>query len=158
MKKLFVMLLTSFMLVSFIAPVSATEHERKIISKEVEVFEDGSYFECIIYEDVYANTRSIPTTKTGSKVGTFTNANGEALWSVTVTGTFLYDGYTVTCTSSSVSTAVYSSAWKIYSQSSNKTSNTAMATAVAKRYYLGTVVETKEKTVSLTCSRTGTLS
>ena len=145
------------MLFTFIAPVSAAE-SKKIISKEVEVFEDGSYFETIIYEHTSVNTRNISTSKTGSKVGTFTNANGEALWSVTVTGTFMYDGYTVTCTSSSVSASVYSSAWKIYSKSANKTSNTAMATAVAKSYYLGTVVETKEKTVSLTCSRTGVLS
>lgn len=158
MKKILVILLTSLMLVGFVAPVSATEKEQIIVSREVEYFEDGSYYEEIIYEDVVQNSRSVSTSKTGSKTGTFTNASGETLWSVTVTGTFLYDGYTASCTSSSVSASSSVDAWKIYSKSADKTSNSAIGTAVAKRYYLGTVVETKEKTVTLTCSKSGVLS
>ena len=77
---------------------------------------------------------------------------------LTVNGTFLYDQYTSSCTSSSVSTSVKDSNWKIASSSADKVCNTAYGYATAKRYLLGVAVQTVDETVSLSCSKTGVLS
>ncbi len=98
------------------------------------------------------------STKTGKKTVSYKNANGEVLWSVAVQGTFTYTGSSSKCTNSEVITTVNNSNWKIISKSSSKTNNIAKATATAKNYFLGEVIATVTKNVSLTCSNTGVLS
>lgn len=97
-------------------------------------------------------------TKTAKKTGTYKNASGKTLWSVTVTGTFTYTGTSSTCTKSSVSTSISDTTWKISSSSSSKTENKASATATAKCYANGFLLATHTKTITLTCSKTGVLS
>lgn len=77
--------------------VSALENKVTYIEEE---FEDGSYIEVIIdYENL--NARS---TTTRSKTAKYKGEDGTIYWSITVKGTFTYDGNTSSCTSSSVST------------------------------------------------------
>ena len=73
---------------------------------------------------------------------------------VKVTGTFTYGNGSSKCTSSSVTAESKSGAWKITSKSASKSGNKA----TAKRYYGGSVAETKNKTVTLTCSPSGSFS
>lgn len=108
----------------------------------------------IIDESILSRATS---TKTAKKTGYYTNGS-TTLWSVTVTGSFTYNGSSSTCTSSSVSTNTNDTRWKITSKSSSKSGNTAKASATAKCYINNLVVETKTKTVTLTCSATGQLS
>lgn len=127
---------------TIIQPISASEYY---------------YEETIEVIDLNVMTRSIQT-KTAKKTGTYKNTNGQVLWSVTVTGTFTYNGSTSSCTKSTVSTSVVDNTWKIASSSSSKTGNKASAVATAKYYVGGTVVSTQTKTITLTCSQTGVLS
>lgn len=80
------------------------------------------------------------------------------MWYVKVTGTFTYGDGSAKCTKSTVTAASQNSDWKIASKYSSKSSNVASATATAKKYHLGVVIQTKSKTVTLTCSPTGTFS
>ena len=125
----------------------------------VKTFEDGSYIETVIKKTASASSaRSTTSTITGKKTNTYKNSAGNAVWSVTVTGTFTYNGSSATCTSSTVSATSYNSNWKISSSSASKSGATAKATVSAKRYADGTYIRTMTQSVSLTCSKNGTLS
>ena len=131
-------------------PVSALEQKREIIQ-----LDNGYYLETIIEE--------IPTTrasnqKTAKKTRNYKNAQGTTMFSVTVTGTFTYTGSSSTCTKSVAEASSKNANWKISSKSASKSGNKATAKATAKRYVDGTVVETRNCSVTLTCSSNGSLS
>jgi len=121
-----------------------------------ETFDDGSYIEIIIDE---GNT-SARTSITKKKTATYKGSDGTALWSVTVTGTFNYNGTTSSCTSSSVETKSYVSNWKLSNKKASKSGATASASVTAKLYHSNgtTVLRTINKTVKLTCDKNGKLS
>ncbi len=133
--------------------VKALENNTSYIE---EIFEDGSYIEITIHEE-NTNARSSTTKK---KTATYKGSSGTVYWSVTVQGTFNYDGKTFTCTSSSISTANYSSTWKLSNKKASKSGNTASASVTAKQYHSNgtTVLQTINKTVKLTCDKNGKLS
>lgn len=162
MKRLLVLLLSVFILFNLSFTISASEkvdETNKVVSIETEDLGDGYIKEIIIKETIlYTNERSLAVSKSGSKTVNFKNSSDQVLWSLTVTGTFLYDQYTSSCTVSSVSTSVRDSNWRITSSSADKGGNTAYGYATAKRYLAGIVVQTVNETVSLSCSRTGVLS
>lgn len=113
-----------------------------------ETFDDGSYIEITI-DNGNSNTRA---TKTKSKTATYKGEDGTAMWSVTVKGTFTYNGSTLTCTSSSVSTSNYSTTWKL-------SNATASASVKATQYHSnGTTLRAINKTVKLTGDKNGNLS
>lgn len=134
-------------------PVGAVENPEETVSY-VEYLENGdrikTYITC--YE-----TNARAATKSGSKTKEYENAAGELLWSVTVYGTFTYNGTTSSCTSASRSTAAYGSDWSIKSSSASKSGNCATATATAtKKNLFGSQDYTA--TVNLYCSPYGILS
>lgn len=107
--------------------------------------------------EIIGESSSRPTsTKTAKKTGYFANGS-TILWSVTVTGTFTYNGTTSRCTNSSVTASSNDSRWRIVSKSSSKSGSTAKATAIAKCYLNNLVINTKTQTVSLTCCASGKL-
>lgn len=110
-----------------------------------------------VIEVIDESSSRATSTKTAKKTGYFANGS-TILWSVTVTGTFTYNGTTSKCTNSSVSASSNDSRWKIVSKSSSKSGSTAKATATAKYYLNNLVIETKTQSVSLTCSPSGKLS
>ena len=115
------------------------------------------YYEEAI-EVIESSMTRATSTKTAKKAGSHKNASGTVLWSVTVTGTFTYNGTTSSCTKSVVSTSVSNFNWKISSSSSSKSGNKATATATAKCFYDGSMISTTSKTVTLTCDKNGNLS
>ena len=123
-----------------------------IINKYTIYLDDGSYYVTIISE--------VPSksTKTGSKTTTHYGSSNNALWKVTVNGTFTYDGSSATCTSASHSVTVYENNWYIHSQNSYKTSNKAIADVTMKKKYLGIVTSTKDVHLVLACDKNGNLS
>ena len=121
----------------------------------IEYFDDGSYYEITLQEDLNIFRSS---TKNGSKTVTYKSANGTTLWSVTVHGSFSFNGTSAKCTNSTVSTTCPASTWKITSASSSKSGASASATATAKQYISGKLSQTKTKTVTLQCSSSGKLS
>lgn len=122
--------------------------------------DDTLYYETVIEETASVSPMASNTvkTKTGYKTTYCKNANGTVLWSVKVTARFSYNGTTATCTSSSVSTTINNSAWKISNKYSTRCANYGTATATGQEYINNKLVKSVTKTVKLTCSPTGTLS
>lgn len=140
----------------------ATFAQTDNIQSTIEYLDDGSYYETIITDEpLTANDISLTATTqtvTKSKTTYFKNADGDTMWYVKVTGTFTYGNGSSKCTSSSVTAVSKNSDWKISSKSASKSANKATASATAKKYHLGVLIQTKSKTVTLTCSSTGTFS
>lgn len=122
--------------------------------------DDTLYYETVIEETASVSPMASNTAKakTGYKTTSCKNANGTVLWSVKVTANFSYNGTTATCTSSSVSTTINNSAWKISNKYSTRCANYGTATATGQEYINNKLVKSVTKTIKLTCSPTGTLS
>lgn len=58
-------------------------------------------------------TYSSSKTRTGSKTKTYYSSDDKKLWSITVTGTFTYNGSSSKCTSCSGTKSIYSDSWKV---------------------------------------------
>lgn len=129
---------------------SATEATKVTIEK----LDNGDYIETTI---TYYDTGDKAATRSGSKTNNYKNSSGETLWSVTVYGTFTYNGTTSSCTSVSHSASAYADGWSIKSSSSSKSGYCATATATATQRIL---IATKDysMTVNLYCSPYGILS
>lgn len=114
-------------------------------------YENGYYYEISI-----SATNSVArSAKEGSKTIYCKNSAGKTMWSLTVKGTFTYNGSTSSCTSASASTSITDATWKITNKSSSKSGNTAKATATAICYLNGNPINSATKTVSLKCSASG---
>ena len=121
-----------------------------------EQFQDGSYIEVTIEQShVFARSSTI----TGKKTASYKGSSGTIYWSVTVTGTFTYNGKTASCIKSLVSTKNNSVSWKLSNAKSSKSGATALASVTAKQYHQdGNVLKTVNRTDKLTCSASGKLS
>lgn len=149
------------LLFAFVFPVSAAEKDSGVpsLSYIEEVFEDGSYFQMTIMETSSDAVRRATNTKTGSKVYNYVDSNHKSLWTITVKGSFTYNGSTSKCTNSSVSVKSYVSNWTVSGAKAWKSGSTAYASAQGKmKNVLGQTTRTVNKQVSLTCSPSGKLS
>lgn len=149
------------LLFAFVFPVSAAEKDSGVpsLSYIEEVFEDGSYFQVTIMETSSDAVRTATNTKTGSKVYNYVDSNHKSLWTITVKGSFTYNGSTSKCTNSSVSVKSYVSNWTVSGAKAWKSGSTAYASAQGKmKNVLGQTTRTVNKQVSLTCSPSGKLS
>ncbi|MBR3988513.1 MAG: hypothetical protein IKK10_04340 [Clostridia bacterium] len=154
MKKVLALVLLCVMVFGmiFCLPVSATNTE--ITETFVEVLENGDKIRTYItyYED---NTRA--ASKSGYKTREYLNSSDEVMWSVTVNGTFTYNGTTSSCVSVSRSADAYASTWSIKSTSCSRSGNCATATAIAtQKNLIGSTDYTAS--VNLYCSPYGILS
>lgn len=154
MKKNFIALLLMFIIFTPINNVSALEKNNESSTFEYEL--NGNYYETIITYDSLL-TRATNSVS-GHKTLAYKTSSGKTLWSITVNGTFTYNGSTSSCTSASVSTSVVDGSWKIASKSSSKSGNTAKATATAHCYLNGNIINRQTKTITLKCSANGKLS
>ena len=149
------------LLFAFVFPVSAAEKDSGVpsLSYIEEVFEDGSYFQVTIMETSSDAVSRATNTKTGSKVYNYVDSNHKSLWTITVKGSFTYNGSTSKCTNSSVSVKSYVSNWTVSGAKAWKSGSTAYASAQGKmKNVLGQTTRTVNKQVSLTCSPSGKLS
>ncbi len=154
MKRFLYITLVSFILLGSTFDSSAIAYSS---NRTIEYLEDGYYIETIILND---SDFSICATnsKSAKKTVTFYDSADVAQWSITINGTFSYNGSSATCTSASISHTILDSAWKIASETATKSGNKAIGNAQAKRYFLGICTRTIEKSVTLSCSSTGVLS
>lgn len=160
MKKLITTLLISVLFIStvFCIPAHAAVASENT-QTTIELLENGDYIETVISyvtDKGFDYSTYATQTKTGKKTSSYRNSSGTVLWSVSVTGTFSYNGSTATCTSKSHSATSYSSNWSIKSVSSTKSGNSATANAVTTcRGATGTT--DYSMSVTLKCSANGTL-
>lgn len=160
MKKFTKILLNlSFSFALIAAPLSVNAQSPKTAC--VKYMEDDFLYETVTVEyesnGLIDSPRSAYKTKSGSKTTTCKSSSGQSLWSVTVNATFQYNGSQALCAYSSVSTQIYDSSWKISDKSSSRSANSATAKATGRRYSDTTLIQTIEKSVTLSCSKTGTL-
>ena len=156
MKKVLIILVSLTFLLSIKVDAFANNLES---SKQVEVekLDNGDYIETFIEsEDSELVTMSAAKTITKTKTAQYKNSSGEVLWSVSIKGTFTYDGKTSKCTSCSHSTTAPSKYWSIKSCTSTKSGNKATATVVALQKGLAT--NTVTKIITISCSPKGVVS
>jgi len=144
------LLLTLLCCAIFCFPVNATESNKVTIKR----LDNGDYIETII---TYSENDDRAATRSGSKTNNYKNSAGETLWSITVNGTFTYNGTTSSCTSASHSASAYAEGWSIKSSSSSKSGNCATANATATYKNL-LISRDYTMTVNLYCSPYGILS
>lgn len=156
MKKVLIILVSLTFLLSIKVDAFANNLES---SKQVEVekLDNGDYIETFMEsEDSKLITMSAAKTITKTKTAQYKNSSGEVLWSVSIKGTFTYDGKTSKCTSCSHSTTAPSKYWSIKSCTSTKSGNKATATVVALQK--GLTTNTVTKTITISCSPKGVVS
>lgn len=153
MKHLFSLLICIILLGNIFAfPVTATEfteNDQIMISQTVENLGNGYYFIETIYVPAvqpYSNT------KTGTKTAQCI-VSGTTIYTISVTGTFTYDGSTSDATSASCKIATYVENATINSR--NAYTSGASAVATGSVTYNGINIP---KTVTLTCDKNGNLS
>lgn len=153
MKKVISVFLSLLLLsCTMVLPASAVSENSIIVSQETIYEEDGSYYTITIREEPTVQTRS-GASKTGSKTLEYTTVDGVG-WTLTVTGTFIYPGTSTGsayCTNATASRKLYNG-WSCSSYYANYSGNKATAYGTFKK---GLV--TKNGTVSLSCSSTGSL-
>ena len=160
MKKLISFFLCTLLITATLSTSAfAMDTEPPIRSSTKTVFEDGSYCITTITE-VRESLKTIfseagtRATKTASKTRAYYNSSNQFLFSVTVTGTFSYNGSTATAINAEYSYSLTDSAWKFVSGSAGYSGNSATATCKFKQ---GTLYS-RTLSVSLSCSPSGILS
>ncbi len=119
----------------------------------ITYFEDGSYIISEIKEFPTQKALLSASTKNGSKTSTGYSASGKKLFSLTVHGSFSYDGRSAQATDSSYSYTVDASGYSFGSGSSSCSGATASATGTFQYLH-----QSKTISASLTCAKDGRLS
>ena len=129
---------------------SAQEPEDILLSREVEVLENGD----TITTEVYLNAIQPRTGISGNAKKTYTSALGKDMWAIIVNGTFDFTfGVSSKATSAEAIVAIYDSGCKFVSKNAFTHDNTATATGTVQ--YGGAVTNGY---VDLSCSIYGNLS
>ena len=151
-----IVLCAALLLIPFTSLASAAEADaRENTTAYITYFEDGSYCVTTITEYPTAlSTSAAGQTKRGSKTVCDFDSSGKQLYSLTVYGTFTYNGSVAKATASSYSYTVDNSSWSFVSGSSSIFGACADATASFK--LLGIITKTLD--VRLMCSPSGVLS
>lgn len=130
-------------------PISQNQIEMETVFINDEVF----YLKTYISNNIDKNEEESRGTITRTKTSNLENSAGQIMISVSVTGTFTYNGSSATCISCSGSSISYHPAWYIsdYYVSRSGNSATNYTTAVQNNTY------TYYKNVTLSCSADGTV-
>jgi len=160
MKKIILSLILSVILLfTTNIPIHANESfTDNQIEIQKEILGNGN---TIITTIQYDSTRSSllrNSTVSGSKKVDYLNANQQIMWTFTVHGTFSISGTSVTCTSASHTVSILGSGWNTISSSSGKSGNSASASAKVGYYSLGILIQSIERTLTLSCDSNGKLS
>lgn len=157
-KRILSMILCAVLVVAMFAPAALAAETEPAENKRVSVtyFPDGSYCVTELVEyDVDTSTRAIAQTKKGEKTARMFSSSNVQLFSITVYGTFMYNGYTVTVTGATYSYTVDDSLWSFSEGSTVYKDARATATGVFK--YMG-FVRSETLSVMIACSAGGVLS
>lgn len=156
----FAILLCGMLTLATLFPTNTNASQPDVIS-EIEMLENGFYFETIIEsEDISSliSPRAAVKYTTKTKTTNMKDSSGNTLWYVSITATFSYNGSSATCLSCSPNAKSYASTWTIASVTSNKSGNTATATAVAIHGISSGISESFTKSVTIKCDGSGTVS
>lgn len=139
--------LTVFLISTFCFPVCATSEQ------SVTYLEDGSYYITTITVFPSVQTGRAASSISGQKTRDFYNSSREKLYSLTVIGSFTYNGSSAIATGSDYDYSIQMSTWSFVRGSASCSGASATATATFRL-----LTATVPATVTLTCSANGTLS
>lgn len=156
MKKILSFTLVLLLICLCTAPVFSRETTipANSIDVQTEILPDGSLFIVTMTQEAGQKgpVQSVTKTKTGSLV-----RNGVTVWEISLTASFDYNGTSTYCTEASSGYTIYNSAWILSSRSVSKSGNSAVANFTLKQYSSGVVVETISRTLTMSCSVSGTV-
>lgn len=149
MRRFLLLVVAILMLFStFTLCASAKEPEDMLLSRSIEYLDNGDYIVTEIYQPMaqpFSGTN-------GYKSSTYTTSSGTRVFTVTVYGTFSYNGSTSSATSASASVDIYAANASFVSKNAYTSGATAYATGTVN--YGGVNIT---RTVSLTCDKNGHL-
>lgn len=150
MRKWFLLLSIVVLLVCFGSfTVSAQEPKDVLISRTVEVLDNG---DSIVIE-LYENAVQVRTGKSGYRTYTYRNSSGSAVWNLTVDGSFIYNyGVSSTATSATATVNIYNNNARFISKNAYTSGNTATATTTVAYNTVSTT-----RSVSVSCDIYGNL-
>lgn len=135
--------------------VPAAAHELPTVEQAANVqridFEDGGY--CIWETALESYGAVSPNQTSGQKTAIYYNGSDEKIFSVTVYGTFTYNGTSASATSAEAYVAIYDAGTEYVTSSASTRGGTASASGTVKYNSI-----TYTLPVSLTCSKNGALS
>lgn len=152
MKRIVCSLLLACLLFTLI-PINVYAAEELGEMNEVIRFDDGSYLTITVH------TSSVRAAGSVSGKTTYAyNYGGKVVWEAVLNGSFSYTGSSATCTSSSVSTSSYDSAWYTVSKSAGRSGASATSSVTMGRKAGGITVDKVPISMKLTCDANGNLS
>ena len=152
------------MLSAFAAPVNAqtpdTDSNEKIVSRTVEMLDDGYLLETVVTEEITeVAARANEYVRAGSVTRNLKNSDGDVLCNFTLRGQYdVVEGVSSVCTLAKYSYNIYDSSWSLDSASTSKSANKAIGNATFKKKVLFITTDTKSFTLTLTCDKYGNLS
>ena len=123
----------------------------------IEYLDNGYYIETTIRVESVTDSQNTRGTKTSTKTRSYKNNAGDVMCSLSITGTFSYNGSSATCTSCYHSYTAPGSTWEVLNPSSSRSGNSATATATA-RHHLTVSYADYPMSVTILCSANGTIS
>jgi len=156
MKQKLVALLTIFVLIAVMTTTAFADTGLTTKQVEKEYYQDGSYavIETTVEQHNDVTLLAAAKTKSAHTTYTYYNTNDEKAWDFTLNGTFSYNGTTAKATASSTSYNIYVSGWKC----SDKKAWTTGATAKGSATFTYKSLMSKDVTLGLKCSASGTVS
>lgn len=146
--KIVIALLTSLILLLSCAHVNAESVISVPLYQEVHILGNNSYYVDTIYQPSFARSGI-----NGQKTRSYYDS-GKLAWTLTVNGSFSYNGTSSSCIGSSVTYTINDGAWSKTSTSSTSNGNTATAYGSFRKNN----GQTGSTSVSLSCDRNGNLS
>ena len=144
-----------FFTMTMIFPITIYANDCNTTETTIEYFEDGSY---LIIQSETSIMPFAASTKSHTKSANYYNPNGDLAWKIYLTGTFTYTGSSSTCTKATTSYKIYDDRWKVTSSGASKSGNKATGNFTVKKYAIGIPIRTVNKTLTITCSKTGVCS
>lgn len=157
MKRIFSLLLSLIVIFSVFTITAYADdsvENSRVISEEIEYYEDGSYAVITLVEEDCNTLARAASTKTTYKSYTYRNNDGDVLWAAKLTATFSYTGSSATCTSAKTSYSISKSSWKCSKNTASKSGRTAKGDFTFKKLLL----ISKSVTISISCSNSGVIS
>ncbi len=152
MKKIMIPLTVLLMLIRFQLTVTAADYNVPTNDTGFNV-----YTETVVLEEpnVMNGSRAMQSV-TVQRTSYYRDANMNVLWTLSLTATFNYDGYSAVCANCSHQANAVASGWSIKSASSGHNGNAAAAVGTALHKELFNTSE-HQMSVTLTCDPDGTI-
>ena len=125
----------------------------------VKAAEEDTSDDSLTFVEIIEEIPTQPSMSRAIKTVLCNDSNGKTLWSLQIAATFSYTGSSSKCTSAKAAVTSNSSSWKVSVSSCTRSGNKATATAVGKKYSSkGVLLQTVNKSVTISCSANGTIS